>query len=61
MTQIFGLKPNQILAAQQSGLSFAPLCKNKLRCNQFPELGLMSAKQADSLRSQIWLKTRKRK
>lgn len=47
------LTQTQIAIAKSCGLTFAPR-KGKLVCNQAPELGRISPRQADILRSQVW-------
>lgn len=38
----------------QNGPTFKPLSGGKLRCNQLPELGRITAAQADALRSRCY-------
>ena len=46
-----------IQTARQSGrLTFRPVSGGRLVCNQVPGLGHLSAKQAESLRGQVWPK-----
>lgn len=40
-------------ALKIGGPTFSPRARNRMICNQAPELGAMSARQADSLRSQV--------
>lgn len=51
------LSQNAITAAQTIGhLTFSPRARGRMVCNQAPELGVMSAHQADNLRGQLWSK-----
>ena len=40
-------------ALKIGGPTFSPRARNRMICNQAPELGLISARQADSIRSQV--------
>jgi len=55
------LNHEEVAVAQRNGLTFASRRRNKLVCNQAPRLGCITAKQADSLRAQVWPKTHKKK
>lgn len=59
MTAIhLGLNQAQIEhARKRGGLTFRPVRNNRLVCNQAPELGHISSRQADSLRSQVFPKS----
>ncbi len=58
MQQNLQLSQNAIAAAQIIGhLTFSPRARGRMVCNQAPELGSMSSRQADSLRGQVWSKT----
>ncbi len=41
-------------ALKIGGPTFSPRARNRMICNQAPELGAMSARKAEALRSQVW-------
>ena len=53
------LSPEEIVLAQAKGLTFSPRRRGKLKCNQASRIGVISSKQANLLRSQVWPKRRK--
>jgi hypothetical protein len=52
-----GMNADELAAARRiGGLTFSPRRRNKLVCNQARRLGLISPRQADCLRSQVFPK-----
>ena len=47
------LTADEVARAQKTGLTFAPRTHG-LVCNQIPRLGVITARQAETLRSQVW-------
>ena len=55
------LSKEQIALSQTHGLTFRPVSRGRLVCNQAPGLGRLSPRQANSLRGQVWPAARREK
>ena len=52
----FRLSQNEVDAVQRTGVTFSPRTCGVV-CNQFPRFGLLSKRQADTIRAQVWPRT----